>query len=275
VTEQRRSTFQRRKLGNKLRRMRERAKMTLDDAAAKLEKSRCTLHRIERGEIKADVHLIRSMMDVYDQFDPTLLDEARQAAKPPWYRAYGLKNLGYVDVETEAAYVHEFALIELPGLLQTEAYMRALFAQTCGRSSQTLEKDIRVRLIRQERLTNDDRPLDLIAIVHEAALRNEIGGPEVMRGQLRHLVEMAEIPTVALHLIPQEGGGYRVPNGSFILLGFPDPEDPEYLYVEHTTGSLHIEESSQVRQTRLVFDQLRTSVLSPAESVALIERLIQ
>nr|WP_042191312.1 helix-turn-helix transcriptional regulator [Kibdelosporangium sp. MJ126-NF4]CEL19987.1 Putative DNA-binding protein [Kibdelosporangium sp. MJ126-NF4]CTQ97211.1 Putative DNA-binding protein [Kibdelosporangium sp. MJ126-NF4] len=276
MPENSRSTFLRRKLGAKLRRMREEAGMSIEEAAPLLDKKRSALQRIEAGETKADVHLVSTMMDKYDQYDPDLLDEVREAAKTPWYRHYGLTNMGYVDVETEADYVHEFALLEVPGLLQTGAYMRALFASTYRRSPEKLDMDIEVRFIRQARLLGGDRPLRLVTVVHEAALHNEVGGPEVMRGQLRRLVEVAvSMPSVTLQVIPQEGPACRVPNSSFILLGFCSPEDPEFLYVEYATGALHIEEENQIRQARILFDQIRAGALSPTESVALIERLIR
>jgi transcriptional regulator with XRE-family HTH domain len=274
VTKPSRPTFLRRKLGAKLRRLREDAGHTLEAAAPMLDKTRSALQRIESGETRPDVHLVRSMMDLYDIYDPCLLDEVREALKPPWYRTYGKQNLGYVDVETEAAQVIQFMLIDVPGLLQTESYMRALFSTAPGRTQRELDDVVAVRLIRQLRLTDEDRPLELVAIVHEIALRREIGGPEVMREQLMHLVEMSRLPTVTLHVVPLSEGRHWIPNGEIDLLGFPDPEDQELLYVEHPAGSLHIEDPQKVQEAKLMFEQLRTDALTPADSVALIERLI-
>ncbi|MET0234724.1 MAG: helix-turn-helix transcriptional regulator, partial [Kibdelosporangium sp.] len=99
MTEEPRSTFLRRKLGAKLRRQREQAKLTLAQAAPKLDRTKSALHRMETGETKVDVHIVRTMMDLYDCYDENLLDETREAGKPPWYRAFGVKDKGYVDVE--------------------------------------------------------------------------------------------------------------------------------------------------------------------------------
>lgn len=273
MTEPCRPTFLRRKLGSKLRRMREQAGHTLDEAAPMLDKTRSALQRVESGETKADVHLVRSMMDVYDRYDPALLDEVREALKPPWFRGFGLRDMGYVDVETEAARVREFSVIVVPGLLQTEAYMRELF-RSGGRSRDQRELDsaVAIRSIRQQRLTDEDRPLHLTAVLDEVALHRAVGGPVVMREQLRHLVEMSTLPTVQLQVIPLGVGAHHALDGSFIVLDFPDPEDPELLYVEYPTGSLHIEDLRKVRDAKLVFDQLLTDALNPADSVALIER---
>jgi hypothetical protein len=112
-----------------------------------------------------------------------LIDQAPRAREPGWWTTYGIKNQGCIDVETEAAHISELALLVVPGLPQTVGYMRALFeAHRLPRTKRRLENDIRVRRIRQERLTGPD-PLRLHAIIDEAALRKDVGGPEVMREQ--------------------------------------------------------------------------------------------
>src|SRR5436189_9164 len=83
------------------RALRESAGLSMETAAARLDKNRTSLVRIESGQYQADVHLIRSMMDVYDRWDDGLLEAARNALKPSWFTAYGVKDLGYTDVETE------------------------------------------------------------------------------------------------------------------------------------------------------------------------------
>ncbi|WP_312872919.1 helix-turn-helix domain-containing protein [Kibdelosporangium persicum] len=268
-----RPTFLRRKLGAKLRRMREQAGLSLDEAASRLDKTRSALHRVETGETRVDVHLARSIMDVYDIFDTTLLDEVRQAFKPPWHWAYGIKRRGYVDAETEAARVHEYVVLDMPGLLQTKAYMRALFAGGIPRSEQVIDRDITVRTIRQYRLTDPDRPLELVVVVHEAALHRELGGREVMRAQLWHLIEMSQLTTVTLQVLPLSQGAHLVPNAPFFVLSFADEEDPELLHVEHPGGSIQTEEPAEVQAAKLAFEQAQSVALSPADSIALLERL--
>ncbi|MBP2331061.1 transcriptional regulator with XRE-family HTH domain [Kibdelosporangium banguiense] len=266
-------TFLRRKLGTKLRRLREQAGLTLADAAPKLDKKRSALHRVETGETKADVHLVRSMMDLYDCYEPGLLDETRQALKPPWYWTYGIRKMGYVDAETEAVLVREFTMIDIPGLLQTEDYMRAQFAGGISRTELEMARDIKVRCIRQDRLINADRPLEHVVVVHEIALHRELGSRDVMREQLRHLVEMSRLPNVTLQVVPLRQGTHHVPNGPFVLLSFPDPDDPDLLHVEYPTGSLQSEEPIQVQAARLLFDQVHTVALSPGDSAVPIQRL--
>lgn len=249
--------------------------MSIDEAALALDKKRTSMYRIEAGESRVDVHLARSMMDVYDVYMPTLLDDVRYAQQPGWWTTFGLKELGYVDVETEGSVVREFALVRLPGLLQTENYMRAVFdASSLNRTKSELTTQIKVRMIRQQRLVDEDRPLSLVALVDEIALRQDIGGAEVMRDQLGHLVMAAELPTVSLRVLSTSVGAHTGHAGAFTMVEFSDPEDHSMLYVEYATGAIHIEDEAEVSRARLLHDHLLGQALGSEESVALIERIL-
>jgi hypothetical protein len=110
-------------------------------------------------------------------------------------------------------------------------------------------------------------------IIDESALRREVGGPDVMRTQLRHLIEMADLPSVSLQVLPLKM--HSALDGGFTLLSFHDRDEPDLLYVEYATGSLHIEEEGEVRACRLKFDRLGVEALSPDDSIALIKRISQ
>lgn len=265
-------TFRRRRLARRLRWMREQARMTLEDAAPRLDKTKSALSRIETGMAKADVHLVRSMMDVYDHYDPELLDLAREAARPGWWAQYNVGDRGFIGMETEASAVREFTLVHVPGLLQTEGYMRALYSVDPSRTDAQVEIDVSVRRIRQERLTDGEFPLELTAIIDESALRKTIGAAEVMRGQLRHLIDRADLPTVSVQVLPNDAGLHVGMDGAFTIVDFPE-DDPDLLYIEHATGALHIEKPEDVATARLLFDQLRSAALSPRDSAAFLERL--
>ncbi|TDQ01320.1 helix-turn-helix domain-containing protein [Labedaea rhizosphaerae] len=265
--------FRRRRLGRRLRDLRESAGMTLDKAAPMLDLSRSVLHRLEAGETRADVHVVRSMMDLYDHYEPDLLDAVREAAKPSWFTSYGVQDMGYTDAETEACRVLTYAGMQLPGLLHTENYIRAQFdSAQRRRSAKEVDNDLAVRRIRQQRLTSEDNPLELVAVIDEAALWREIGGPAVLREQLDHLIMMAELPSVTLQVLPLRTCPPSGLGGGFNLLGFTGPGEPDLLYHEYVTGALHIEDQEEVQAAKLVFDSLRGEALNPADSVALIEQ---
>jgi transcriptional regulator with XRE-family HTH domain len=268
----------RRQLGRRLRELRERAKLTIKVAAKTLETSSSSLCRIEHGQQRVDVHWLRAMLDLYgvtvDQWAPY---EAlcRQAAMRGWWRDFGLDDRGYVGLEAAANRVREFEMTLLPGLLQTAEYARALFeAATVPLPEEQREREVQVRLIRQRRLYSMDEPLELEAVIDEAALRRQVGGPTVHRAQLEQLVITAELDTVTLQVVPTEFGAHPSLGGGFALLSFADPDEPDVVYVEHLTGSSHIEKAEVVARCTLAFDRLRSMALSPADSMALVERLI-
>jgi len=268
-----RPPFKRRRVGRRLREMRLRAGLTLEEAAPRLDTSRTSLNRIELGEYRASVHLIRSMMDLYDCYVEGLLDEAREALKQPWYPQYNKNDMGYVGLEDEAVLVRTFCGLNLPGLVQTERYIRALF-EGCPHlmpSPTKIEEQVAVRLFRQRRLRDTDNPLEMVAFVDEAALHREVGGTDVMREQLKHMVEAAALSSVTLQVLPYGCGAHGAMNGGFTLLSFSD--FPEMLYAEYATGSLHIESKEQIQLARQLLDLLRSRALSPADSVAFIEHV--
>jgi transcriptional regulator with XRE-family HTH domain len=272
VGQQTSPTFRRRKLARRLRQMREAAGLTLDEAAPKLDKTKSALSRLETAMSRADVHIVRSMMDLYDHYDPDLLQLARESRRPGWWKKFGIEDRGLIDMETEAAIELEFTLVNIPGLLQTEDYMRALFASgKLQRTRERLENDVALRLQRQKRLTDEEFPLQLVAIIDEAALHRKVGNAEVMQAQIRHLVARAGLPAVTVQVLPNEAGAHTGMDGAFMILNFPE-DDPSALYIEYPTGSLHVENPEEVDEARLVFDRLRSDALSPMDSMAFLER---
>ena len=267
-------TLHRRRLARKLRQMREAAGMTLVEAAPRLDKTKSALSRIENGETGADVHLIRSMMDLYNQRPPGLIEMVRHANTPGWWAAYGINDRGYIGMETDAGVSNECSLVYVPGLLQTEDYMRTVFnSMRVKRTKKELENQVAARLYRQRRLTDGEFPLRLHAIMDETVLRKPIGSPDVRTAQWRHLVEAAELDTVTIQVVLDEVGAHDGMDGAFIVLEFPDDEDPDLLYVAHVAGSLHMEKPDQLTEAKLTFDSLRSAALSPTDSVAFIDQL--
>jgi transcriptional regulator with XRE-family HTH domain len=254
--------------------MREAKNLRLEEAARLLDKTRSALHRIESGTSKADVHFVRSAMDVYDQYDPDLVELARDAAKPGWWRKYGIEAHGFIGMETEAVTELEFSLVHIPGLLQTEDYMRTLFeSDLLAVQGESRSNQVAARLRRQARLIDEEFPLELVAIIDEAALRREVGGADVMREQLQHLARQAELPSVTFQVLPNRGGAHVGMDGSFILLDFLEVEDPDLLFAPYITGSLHIEKPEEITTAKLAFDRLRSEALSPSESAAFVEQV--
>jgi Domain of unknown function (DUF5753)/Helix-turn-helix domain len=267
----------RRQLARQLRLLREDVGLTLESAAPALDWSVSKLSRIETAQQAIDVHGVRSMLDLYevggDRWTQiiTLCRESRQKG---WWRAYGMGDDSYVGFETEATLVQDFTLTYIPGLLQTEAYSRALFAAApVRRTAQDINAAASVRVIRQERLTSDDEPIELVAIIDESALHRTIGGQDVLAAQLDHLLISARLPTVTLQVLPAALGAHGAIASGFTILSFGSLGEPDMAYVEHALGALNVEKEADVARARLLFDRLRSDALSPADSAALIEQV--
>jgi transcriptional regulator with XRE-family HTH domain len=264
-------------LGRILRELREQAGLSLEVAAPALDWSSSKLSRIENGRQGVDVHGVRTMMDVYGVGGPQwdeLLDLTRSTAKKGWWRAFGLDDKGYVPLEAEATLVREATASYVPGLLQTEAYARAVFAVAIHpRTEAELDKLAAVRRVRKERLTSAEDPLELVAVIDEVVLRRPVGGPAVMRAQLAHLVEAAALDRVTLQVLPMVLGAHPGLPAPFTLLTFGGIDFGDMVYVEHPVGAVHISKEDEVAVARLKFDRLRSLALDPDESVALIRRV--
>ena len=267
----------RRQLARILRELRQKSGMTIEDAAPRLDFSPSKLSRIENAHQGVDVHVVRTMMDVFgvggDRWN-TILDLSREARVKGWWRAYGLDDQGYVPLEAEASAVREYTVNYLPGLLQTADYARALFESSMHVGSRAVrENDVAVRMIRQDRLRDAENPLTLTAVVEESALRRVIGGPDVMCAQLAQVLETAALEAVTIQVLPADASAHPSVTGAFIVLSFDGLGEPDIGYVEHPMGAVHIEKAEDVARGRLVFDRLRSLALDPAESAALIERV--
>jgi transcriptional regulator with XRE-family HTH domain len=267
----------RRQLARLLRELRQSSGMTIEAAAPLLDFSPAKLSRIENAHQTVDVHAVRTMMDVFGvvggRWDE-ILELTREANSKGWWRAYGLDDQGYVPLEAEASAVREYTVSVVPGLLQTTDYARALFEDGPRQATRAeRENDVAVRMIRQGRLRAAEQPLELIAVIEEAALRRVTGGPDVMCAQLAHVLEVSELDAVTVQVLPMELGTHPGLGGAFILLSFDGLGEPDIGYVEHPLGAVHIEKAEDVARGRVVFDRLRARALSPADSIALIERV--
>jgi hypothetical protein len=271
------SLVRRRQLARTLRELRVHAGLTIEAAAPLLDFSASKLSRIENAHQGVDVHIVRSMLDLFDVRGDQwgeILQLTREASTKGWWRAFGLDDKGYVPLEAEASTVRDFTVTYVPGLLQTADYARALFeAALRRRSSQVLERDVTVRMIRQERLTSADRPLELFAVIEEAALRRPVDSAPLMRAQLTRLVEAAAFDTVTVQVLPAGIGAHAGIDGAFTVLSFEGLGEPDTAYIEYPMGAAHVDKAEDVTLARLVFDHLRTVALSPTESVALIEQV--
>jgi transcriptional regulator with XRE-family HTH domain len=269
----------RRLLGAALRRFREQAGYTLDDAARILECDRSKISRIETGQRGVRPKELRELLVEYGVDDTrreALLAIARQTSRAGWWRSYShvLSDAyqDFISLEASAmtAWTYEAQLV--PGLLQTEDYARAIAAASLVRESHDeQEQFVQARLLRQQVLTGD-QPLQFWAILSEGALRQMVGGPEVMRAQLGYLVEVNDnLPNVNLQVLPFAVGAHAATSGPFVIMKFPEAPDLGVVYLEGQTGGIYLESADEVARYTLVFEHLRATALSTPATVRLID----
>jgi hypothetical protein len=249
--------------------MRKQARLSLAEAAARLDLKRSALHRVEAGGDQVSVRLVRSMMDLYDQHSPDLLDTARAARARGWWDGLRLADPDYVAWEAGATRLCEFAAVRIPALLQNEDYTRALLSD-----AKDLEAELAARRIRQARLIGDDRSLAVTVVIDEAALWNLVGDPMVMYAQRDHLLGCSKWAGVTLRVLPA-AAGTRMRTGGFRLLGFDHPDDLPVVFQDSMFGVLREEGAKQVAGVRRVFDLITGAALSVDESYEFIEQFVR
>ncbi|MFB9690349.1 helix-turn-helix domain-containing protein [Amycolatopsis plumensis] len=264
--------YRRRQLGRTLRKLREAAGLSQEDAGRPLRFSTSKMSRIEQGYIPGYNDFL-ALLDRYGIIASDYDEYVRMfdyAKEKGWWHAFGLSDRGFVSVEAEAAWIRNYQLGFIPGLLQTEGYMRATFAGARDSfEGANLENQIKVRLRRQRRLV--DAPLlKLHAVVDESVIRRD----PCEAAQLRHLLDASELPNVTLQVLPQSAGSHDGLYSNFIIAGFPDRAEPDLAYVPYGFGALQIEKEPEVRAARLIFDHLADLALDEEDSRTLITGLI-
>ncbi|WP_225891475.1 DUF5753 domain-containing protein [Streptomyces dioscori] len=169
--------------------------------------------------------------------------------------------LNLAELETSAAALRSYEPLVIPGLFQTEEYIRALFGDVKPKHA-TTEDAIAFRLERQRILVSDDAPA-VHAVIHEAALRMHYGGPSVMRGQLLHLVELSRLPNVTIQVFPFRAQTFLGISTPFLYARPPVVEELATVVLEHPSEPIYRDTQEHLSQYRTLFDRLTKSALPP------------
>jgi transcriptional regulator with XRE-family HTH domain len=271
-----------RRLGSELRRLRENAGFTIDQAAERLECSSSRVSRIETGKSQPPKQReLRDLMELYgisdSQAREALLQLAKEAAQPGWYNefqdAFPPRFGSYIGLESEASSLRAFDNQLVHGLLQTADYARAVLSTTLpGENPTTIDRLLELRLARQQILDRKNPSFTLWAIMDENVLRRPIGGSAVMRGQIARLLEASEAPNINLQVLPFNKGAHPGLDGPFFLLGFPEATDPDVVYVESQAGNAYLEQPHQISRLTMRFNLLVAMALDPRETVSLLQQ---
>jgi hypothetical protein len=198
-----------------------------------------------------------------------LVDIAREARRPNQNRIEGIAPNSYAALEAEAVSVKNFELAFVPGLLQTEEYARALFADLGTRQRNV---NLNVRMRRCARLRSENR-ITVHAIVDESALSRQFAKPYVLTAQLLHLVEVSELSNVTFQVLPSSAGSHAGLRGAFSVLSFPPGTITDIGYVDHAGGNLQLVKPTQVATLTKQFRGLSKMALGENESRALVLQL--
>ncbi|WP_447006962.1 helix-turn-helix domain-containing protein [Saccharothrix isguenensis] len=271
-------------LGIRLRERRELMDITAASAGKAIDTSQSYVSGVESGKLKINASKLAELAAVLD-FDATELEELQAlreaAAERGWWSPYSAMfsadMLRYIGFEHGAEAVRAYNAGLISGLLQTEEYALAVM-RGGGPSIRLAEANRRVeaRMKRQQRLDDADDPLRLTALITESALRQQIGGREVMVGQLRHLANRIEqLPeTLDVRILPFSTDYYNALGGSsFYIFGFASSRLPELVWQETITSTYLIDQPMRMREYNLAHDQAMACALDRTESLDVIQQI--
>ena len=276
-------TVQRMLVGARLRRLRTDLGLTRDQAGQAIRASEWKIHRLENGQVGFKDRDIIDLLGLYEVSDPAEVAEfltlAREANTPGWWQHYGdvlpTWFRTYVDLEQAATLIRTYEGQFVPGLLQTDDYMRAVVRGAhLEESGEEVGRRVRLRMARQTLLTREQAPR-LWAVVDEAALRRPVGGREVMRGQLERLIEATKLANVTLQVLPFDRGAHPAMVGSFAVLRFPEQELPDVVYLEHLTSALYLNKPDEVDQYLHVMEGICVRAAAPDQTVELLDQILE
>jgi len=270
-------------LGTQLRRLREAKGITRDEAGHLIRGSESKISRMELGRVSFKERDVADLLTMYgveeDDARRAVMDLVDRANEPGWWHRFNDVLPGwfqaYVGLEECAERIRTYEVQFVPGLLQTKEYARAVItAGAVGSTPEQIAHRVDLRLERQRVLEGGTGPM-FWAVIDEAALRRPIGGSEVMRGQIQHLIELTAQSNITIQVMPFSFGGHAAEGGAFSILRFNDPELPDIIYVEQLASALYLDKRDEVDRYGAVMERLCAVSTTPAETIDLLEKIMQ
>jgi transcriptional regulator with XRE-family HTH domain len=250
-------------LAHALRALRMLRGLSQDQLAKELYTTRETIAAYESGRNRPDEQFCMRLDEYFGTAElfQGIWHHAQREHLREWLEAY-------IGHESEASEIRTFEPLYIPGLLQTEGYIRATW-----RPQSLIEEKVAQRLARQDLLTREDEPPHLFAVIDQAALIRPVGGAKVMREQLRHLLTVGEMPNVTIQVVELSGGWYFGLNGAMVV--FTKPDASRVGLVEAQFGGRLIEDPPQLARLGLRFDLIRGKALSEEASRTLLRTTME
>ncbi|MGC9540849.1 helix-turn-helix domain-containing protein [Streptomyces sp. UG1] len=272
-------------VGVQLAGIREDFGLSQDQAARAVGFSPAKLSRIEAGKSRrppteADVRKLLEHYQAEEYEASLLLQLLRRAGEPGWWQRYDKRLMPewfdrLVGLQEAATAIRTFELQYVPGLLQTDAYTRAIVERGLPTApSREVLRRVELRTRRRELLHRPDAPR-LWAIMDESVLLRVLGSREVMRAQLEHLVEMAQRPHVTVQIVPLDATNASAPAMPITYLRFGGIDLPDIVYLEHIKSAAFLEDRDETEEYRLALDRLGDEALNPRESLERLRETMQ
>jgi transcriptional regulator with XRE-family HTH domain len=273
-------TVARIRLGTRLRRLREEASISREDAGAAIRSSASKISRIELGRTAIKARDLTDLLALYGAGDEAERESMRALSRhgsvSGWWQDYGdavpawVKP--YLGLEQAARLIRSYDVQLIPGLLQTPGYARAVFSLPGGSPGERAERQLAVRIRRQEILHRAEPP-HLWAVIDEAALRRPVGGTAVMRAQLEHLLEISQLRHVNIQVLPFRAGGHAAGGGPVTLLRFAGDQLPDMVYLEQLTSAIYPSSPSDLAYYWDMLNQLATEADPPIASIMILDQI--
>lgn len=269
-------TMRRRRLAAELRRLRHEAGLSIEDVVADLGWQPSKLSRVENRQVGISTTDLRKLLDTYkveDQpFREALVDMARRATERGWWQSFtgdvvptALANL--IGLEAEARTIRSYEPELVPGLLQTEAYARAIMrAWQPSWTAADIDRRVEIRLARQDVLRQLGAAPQASCIINEAVLRRTVGGNEVMHEQVEVLAKERDPANVTVQVLPFNSGAHPSMSGPFQILTFHDPGDLGVVHLESAMTAITLERPEELRRYDEIWGSLQARALSPEDS---------
>ncbi|MER7990885.1 helix-turn-helix transcriptional regulator [Streptomyces noursei] len=270
-------------LGSQLRRLRESRGITREAAGYSIRASESKISRMELGRVSFKARDVADLLTLYgvsdEQEREALLSLAKEANVAGWWHSYSDVLPGwfqtYVGLEGAASLLRVYEVQFVHGLLQTEEYAHAVVSRGMpGASAADVQRRVALRQERQKLLISERAP-QLHCVLDEAALRRPYGGRAVMRGQLKHLIDISERPNVRLQVMPFNFGGHAGESGAFTMLRFPESDLSDVVYLEQLTSALYVDKPEEVALYERAMERLQEDSPNPSGTRDLLRGLLQ
>lgn len=272
-------TVLRRIIASELRRLRAKSNLKQHEVATATGIAPTTLSRYE-GCVASMPNPVAEKLFTHYGIKGERLDELLGMVKESRKRGWLMDVKGRVwqpledliALERDATSIQTMAVQVIPGVLQAEGYARAILQR--GILGTEVEHHVQSRLERASILSGDN-PVKFWAVIHEAALRCAVGGKKVMREQLTHLAEKAQQPNITIQILPDSAGEHTAMTGAFNILRFKIAPHYGVVYLDYLTGSLYLDESTDVEKYDETFSHLMKTALSEKASLSFLKKTLE